>query len=392
MSLDTQTETLHRVLDVTASFPNKTFMTIVQVNLQRDYGGAEAHVLALAQGLHNRGHQVCVFAHPQGKLLGKARELGLDVVPLAARGQIDFKSTRQFARALRQVRPDVLHLHTPKDYVSGVVAAKLVRVPVVAMTRHMLLPVKPWMRRIYNATDAVVCLSQGVRDNLCEQEIRSAKLHLILGAIDTNDLAERFGAESVCAAKSRELLRREFGLEPDSVAIGVVGRLVTGKGHTFLLRAFAQLNAPTAKLIVVGEGALFGSLQEETMRLGLQERVVFAGFRTDVPAILQALDIVVLPSDGTEVFPLVVMEAMAAARAVVASRIGGVGEIVEDERTGLLVPPRDVEALATALSRLVFSAALREKLGVAGKLRVQQHFSLTRFLDETEQLYRRSHS
>lgn len=356
-------------------------MKIVQVNLQHDFGGAEQHVLTVSNGLSERGHEVTVFAHPDGKLPGKAREIGLNVVEIAMRNQMDLKGGARLTFFLEKLRPDVLHLHTPKDYVGGVMAARLAGVKAVVMTRHMLLPVKPKMRRIYNATNAVVCLSQGVRDNLREQQIREEKLRLILGAIDVAEF------EGLPDRRMRATLRNELELRPDRVGIGVIGRLVGGKGHDVLLQAFARLNLPSARLFVVGEGPLRQTLEARAAELGIAEAVSWLGFRADIVAVLNALDIVVLPSDESEVFPLILMEAMAASCAVVASRIGGVPEIVEDEQTGLLVTPGDVQDLADALYDVIMDADVRKQMGINGKRRAEKHFSMTRFLDQTEQLY-----
>lgn len=358
-------------------------MKIAQVNLQPDFGGAERHVLLLARGLRASGHSVTVVCHPDGKLRQEAHSLKMPVLPLPARGQIDPGAVVRLTLSLWLMRPHVLHLHTPRDYLSGVLAARLARVPAVVITRHMLLPVKPLMRRVYSRVGVVICLTGAVRDNLRQSGVPEPRLKIVSGAIDTEEFA--------LAHARRRPVRREFKLDESEICIGVVGRLVRGKGHECLLEAAARLKtekSPAAKVLIVGDGPERAALQVRVEQLGLADRVIFAGFRGDMPAVMAALDILVLPSTDTEVLPLVLMEAMAAGNPVVATQVGSVPEIVEGGVNGLLVPPGDADALAAALSRLIAEPDLRGRLAAAGKQRVEQDFSLPRMVAATEHVYK----
>lgn len=356
---------------------------IALVNLQFDYGGAERHVLSLARGLAGRGHDVRVFCHPRGRLRRDAERSGLRAVALGTAGQTDPGAALRLAWQVRRWRPDVLHLHTPKDYLIGTLAGRLTAKTAVVLTRHLLLPVRPHMRRLYNGSDAVICPCRALRDQLASEGVAPDKLELVYGAVDLEPFLH--------PSDGSGQLRRELGLGESDTIIGILGRLVPGKGHGVLLEAVSRLGVSPAgpKLLIIGDGPERSALQAQAVRLGLSGQVVFAGFRTDVPAVLSALDVVVLASTHTEVLPLSVMEAMAAGRAVVATSVGGVPEIVEDGRSGLLVPPGDADALATALRRLIADPALRAELGRAAALRVQQQFTLPRMVAEMERVYLR---
>lgn len=187
---------------------------------------------------------------------------------------------------------------------------------------------------------------------------------------------------------STEQLREAWGIQPRTHLIGTVGRFVPPKGHTYLLDAIVRLQSqfPDVKTLVVGDGALLRPMEEKAQALGLSDAVVFTGIRRDVPEILALLDVFVLPSLW-EGLPIALLEAMAAGLPVVATRVGGVPEVVEDGVTGLLVPPRDPDALAEAITRLLRDPDLRCKMGQAGRERVESEFSVEKMVRKTETLY-----
>lgn len=329
-------------------------------------------MLSLASGLAARGHDVCVLCHPRGRLRQSAEARGLSTVAVPTVGQTDIGAAVRLARYVCRWRPDVLHLHTPKDYLVGTFASGFSAQTALALTRHLLLPVSPHMRRIYRRADAVICPCRVLRDQLAKAGVPGRKLALVYGAID----AERFFHTPLERGGARPV-------------VGIIGRLVPGKGHAVLLEAFSRLGtmplSPT--LHIIGDGPERAVLGAQAERLRLGERVRFLGFQGDIPSVMTALDVFVLASTHTEVLPLVVMEAMAAGRAVIATAVGGVPEIVEDGQSGLLVPPGDVAALTAALHRLIADTDLRVGLGRSARERVQQQFTLPRMIGETEQVY-----
>lgn len=354
---------------------------VAVVNLQRAYGGAERHCLMLASGLASAGCLPTLICHPKGGLMVEARALGLRVRHMMALTQMDPTAPARMTRILQRLSPDVVHLHTPKDYVCGALAAGRARAPAVVATRHMLLPVKPHMRGVFNSLDAVVCLTEAVRLALQRDGVDEHKLALIRPAAEALNTSQL----SSLPAASR------FGIPQGALVAGVVGRLVEGKGHSILLEAFEPVAArfPQAHLLIAGDGPLRRLLEERASRSAAASRIHFAGFVQQVASVYAALDVLVLPSTSTEVAPLALIEAMSMGVPVVASRAGSVEEIVEPGRAGLLVPPRDAPALAEALATLLGRPELRVSLAAAARDAARQEFSLARMVQETLDLYTR---
>jgi glycosyltransferase involved in cell wall biosynthesis len=197
--------------------------------------------------------------------------------------------------------------------------------------------------------------------------------------------AENF---STSGTRTTGQVLQPFGIPTDVPLVGSVGRFRPQKGYADLLVAMKQVkeNAPTARLLLVGDAELQADLEAKAMSLGLDEVVTFAGVRTDVPEILTALDVFVLASLW-EGMPNAILEAMAAGLPVVATAVGGTPEVVVDGVTGLLVPPRDPTALAQAITRLLDDPDLRQRMGRAGRERVLQHFSVEQMVKRTQTLY-----
>jgi glycosyltransferase involved in cell wall biosynthesis len=215
-----------------------------------------------------------------------------------------------------------------------------------------------------------------------------ARLSVIPDAVDTT----RFHPNN----DSRPL-RSTWGIAPDQVLIGVVGRIHTGKGHGVLVEAVSMLHdrCPQARFVVVGD-VVPGQpqpkhdLEAAIARHGLVNRVTLAGFCADAPSVMAALDVLVLPSTSPEPFGLVLVEAMASAKPVVATAHGGPLDIILDGQTGLLVPPGDAQALAAALERLIADPGLRAAMGAAGRKRAEAQFAFEPHVAAFQSLYDRA--
>lgn len=188
--------------------------------------------------------------------------------------------------------------------------------------------------------------------------------------------------------RAREVIRRELGLTEGRPVLGTVGNLYPVKGHVYLVRAMAAVAAkrPDAVCLILGRGQLLEQLRHTATELGIDHHVMFLGFREDVPALLRAMDIFVLPS-LSEGLSLALLEAMAAGKAVVATNVGGNPEVVLDRQTGLLVPSEDAPALADAILLLLRDPALAERLGESGRIRVDKEFSVTAMAQRYDALY-----
>ncbi|HWX25002.1 MAG TPA: glycosyltransferase, partial [Vicinamibacteria bacterium] len=217
-------------------------------------------------------------------------------------------------------------------------------------------------RLLAGRTDLAIAVSRSTLDFLVrERHVPPEKVRLVWNGAPLEEFQRAGRAEAAA-------LRGALGIPREALLIGIVARLSAQKGHRFLLESFARVAAANAqaRLLVVGDGDLEAPLKEQAAALGIADRVVFAGHRTDIPAVLSALDVLAISSvyEGT---PLSLFEAMAAGKAIVSTAVDGCLEVLEEGRTGLLVPREDPEALAAALLRTLGDAPLRESLGRAAR-------------------------
>jgi len=352
-------------------------MRVLHVDPERAWGGGEVQVLALVSVLAARGHASTVAAHPEGPLARAAAAAGARIIPLGIANHFDVRA----ALVLRRLAPgfDVVHFHTARAHALAPLSrgrgARLV------VTRRMdYVPAGgPYVRFLYNrAVDAVIAISEGVRTALIRVGVRAERIRVVPSGIDARALA--------APPAARAAVRREWGLGDDEVAVVALGALEVRKGHAVLLAAAAGLAsaAPRLRYVFCGEGRQAKALAGAAAALDGAARLV--GFRRDVAACLAAADIVALPS-LQEGLGVAALEAMAAGRPVVASRVGGLAEAVVHEETGLLVPPGDPTALAAALARLARDPDLRARLGAAGHARVLARYTATRMAEGTLACY-----
>jgi len=318
-----------------------------------------------------------------------AARSGLECRSVSAANQLDLAAALRLAARLARFRPDIVHAHTPRDFLAGFLASRMLGGARFVLTRHMMLPLKPIMRWVYSKSTAVICLSSSVRTHLVAEGIPPVLLRRVRSGIDTT----QFGCAGAISQRPR--LRREWGLDDTNVALGVVGRIVTGKGHDNVLDAAATLvrressDGPASRLriLIIGEGPERGRLAARTRDAGLEGVVQFTGPREDMPAALAALDGLVLASQS-ELLPLAVMEAMATGLPVIATEVGGLAEAIEPDCCGMLVPPGDSAALATAICRIVGDPRLRMRLGAAAAVRARREYTLAAMATDTASVYR----
>ena len=292
------------------------------------------------------------------------RWLGDQGIPVhhLGRGRFDPRILTDLVSLVRRRSARILHVHGYAAADFGRVAARMSGAKLV-LHEHFADPRMPAYQALADRllaplTDRAIAVSHSTRDFLVSKRSVPAELvRLIWNGAPLGEFAPG-GRDRALAARS------ELGLPEEAVVIGTIGRLNAQKGHTHLLDALALLRTrlPDLWTLIVGDGDLMDSLKEQAARLGLGDRVVFAGHRTDVPDLLAALDVFCISSlyEGT---PLALFEAMAAGRPIVSTAVDGCREVLEDGVSGLLVPPADAEALAGALERVVTNAELRGALG-----------------------------
>lgn len=335
------------------------------------FGGSEEAALHLLGSLDRARWEPVLLHHPDPgvtRLVSGVARLGIRTRAVA---RVDPR--RRLAgvillwRALRAERPAIFHAHLSWPFACryGVLAAWLARVPAIVGTAQLYLA--PGSGRQPRLTlglfRRIIAVSQEVRTRYAEDlRVPARKLALVRNAIRVPP-AGRPPDPALRAALVRG--------RPDYVVL-TLARLHPQKGHAYLLAAAAQVHDVT--FVLAGDGPLRGELEAQARELGVADRCVFLGDRSDVPDLLAAADLLVLPS-LFEGLPLSVLEAMAAQRPVVATAIGGTDEAVTHELTGLLVPPRDPTALASAIRRIRSDPALARRLAAAGRARVEREFS-----------------
>jgi glycosyltransferase involved in cell wall biosynthesis len=349
-----------------------------------EVGGAQAYVAALLPALVD-GFDVSVAAHGDGPLRDAADRLCVRFLPLrhvrrAINPWRDAVGLLELVRLLRRERPDILHASSSKAGVLGRLAAAIAGVPIRIFTVHgwAFTAHSGLAARLYRVADRLmrplttvtVCVAEHERaTGLAARTCSETRTVVIPNAID---------------ARAVPRTRRSSKV-PQLVA---VGRLKAPKDFVTLVRAVAELPQESCELLIVGEGPDRPELEAEIDRLGLDGRVRLAGERDDVPDLLARADVFVLAS-ASEGMPISVLEAMAAGLPVVASRVGGVPEVVADGETGLLVPPGSSQDLAAALGRLLADFKLRQRLGDAGRIHVRERFDLAPFRRAHVELYSR---
>ena len=352
-------------------------MRVLHVDPERGWGGGEVQVLALAGELRARGHRCVVAGHPGGRLEQAARQMGLETVSLAVRNHLDLAAGMRLRRLARDV--DVVHFHTARAHA---LAPALIGVPgrrVVTRRMDYVPRGGPYVRLLYGRLmDAVIAISEGVATALRTGGVVRDRIHVVPSAVDVARVTAEPGA--------RERQRAAWNVSDGQVLVLSLGVLERRKGHDLVIDAAARLAATHRDLVavIVGAGTQHEALAARIHAQGAPVRMV--GFQEDVAPALAAADIVVLASRA-EGLGVAALEALAAARPVVATRVGGLAEVVVDGETGLLVPPEDVGALGDALARLIVSPSTRERLGRAGQERVMARHSVAAMADRTLACY-----
>jgi glycosyltransferase involved in cell wall biosynthesis len=355
---------------------------ILHVDPERGLGGGETQVLGLVRHLAAHGLHQTVAADPRGVLTGAVAALGVRAEPLRIRNHLDLAAGRRLAGLLVRDRYDIVHFHTARAHAMSAFLGRSSQTRRV-VTRRMDYPLRGgWYARwLYNrAVDAVVAISEGVGAVLVAGGVEAARIHVIPSGVE----AEGFATSD--ALRVAERARR--GLAADELVVAVIAALEERKGHTVLLDAVATLPDLRLRVLCAGAGSRAAALAARRDALGLGERVTFLGLIRDVAGLLAAADVVVMPS-LQEGLGVAALEAMAAGRPLIASRVGGLPEAVGDEVAGLLVEPGDAPALAAALRRLAGSPAAARALGEAGRARVRARFSMEAMAGATLALYRR---
>jgi glycosyltransferase involved in cell wall biosynthesis len=359
-------------------------MFSLHIDTARTWRGGQSQVLTTVLGLRALGHRTMLVAHSEGELRQRAKE-GLDLLPLAPKTEMDLTAAWRLSRIIKQLKPDIVHAHDPHGVAMAALAlsmsTQLAKPPLVAARRvDFHLRGSSLSRWKYRQVDCFICASEAIRAMLVGDGVPAARAVTVHEGIDV---------ERVEAAPPAKL-HEEFWLPHHAPIAGNVAALVPHKGQRHLIEAARVVlpQVPDARFVIAGEGELRPALERQIKDHHLEKHVLLAGFRPDVLSLHKAFDIFVM-SSVTEGLGTSLLDAMAAGKPIVATDTGGIPEVVIHGETGILVPPRDHDAMAQAIVTLLKNDELRRTMGEAGRARARKMFSAERMVQDTLRVYQR---
>ena len=357
-------------------------MFSLHVDTARTWRGGQNQLLLTVLGLRARGHRTALVAHPNGELYRRASN-SPDLIPIAVSGEVDFPAAWKLSRVLLAMRPTVIHAHDAHAVAMVALARSMGprRPPprfVVSRRVDFHIRRNAFSRWKYAQVDRFLCASDAIRAMLANDGIPARCMATVHDGVDL---------DRVAAARKLDV-RADLGLAPDTLLVGNVAALVPHKGHRYLIEAAATVvrRVPDARFVIVGEGELETALKRQVKDLHLERQVLLTGFRPDALSLQMGFDLFAM-SSVTEGMGSALLDAMAMGQATVATRAGGIPEVIVDGQTGILVQTRDAHALASAIVRLLEEPDRRTRFGAAGYERVRQCFSVEQMLQRTIDAY-----
>ncbi len=383
-------------------------MNILHVTESRGWSGGTVQLWNLCLALRARGHRAALFCPPDGELVKRANDSGgtpppastpkgspvgdqagggVEVTVCPMRQDYDLPAARRLARTIESFRPDVVHAHHPRAHALALLAGLFVPIPRLVVSRRVSFPLNRWnlfsqWKYRTSRIRMFVAVSEDIKRVLVAGGVPRERVEVIQSGVDVRKFSPRPPAENV---------RQELGLPAGVPVVGNLTHFSWWKGQAYFLQAARKvLDAGVpAHFLLVGKDTDGPEARELARSLGIEKHVTLAGFRTDMPEVLSLLKISVVSSLAGEGFSGVLREAMSMGVAVAATDVGGNRELVKDGETGLLVPPKDAEALARALQRLLTDAPLASACARAAQANVRSHYSLESMVEKTLGLYER---
>jgi L-malate glycosyltransferase len=364
-------------------------LKILQISSASSFGGGERYLVDLTNALTARGHDLYAAVRPGSPLIAHLGIPSDNVQTLPLRNALDVQSAYGLARFVKKHQIEVVHAHMARDYSLAAYASGRSSLARFIVTRHVLFPLNRLHRRTLLNAARIIAVSAAVANQLRSQRLVSnERIALVPNGVDVLRFAR--------AGETFDRVRfmRSKNLPPESLLVGSVGELRTLKRHHDFIRAAAIVaqDVPEAHFVIAGvdssaSGETRMQLEDLVVQLRLGDRVTFLGWLEDAEDLLCALDVFVSASQ-TESFGLAIAEAMAAGTAVVATETDGAREVIEDRKTGLLVPIGHVDSLAESIVMLLRDENKRRQLGGQAREAINERFSLKRMVDEIEKIYR----
>ncbi len=380
-----------QVLRETLGFknPGKTMKKrVVHIVKATGIHGTEKHLLTLLSGLNNRyAVFLIVLTEPGNPLPGyfeKLKEEDINSYNVVIRSDMDPVCLWNIYRLLKKINPCLVHTHLIHGDIYGTIAAKFADIKKIISTKHnddqfrKNRFIKALNIAISKKTAGIIAISSWIRDFIIKtEEVSPEKSRTIY-----------YGLQDLPTYSETSTVRSELGIPGDTVVVGIIARLVKQKGHKYLIDAFCRAREKNSDilLLIVGDGDLKNELLQQVKEKGLEEAVVFTGYREDTVRMLSVIDVFVHPSLW-EGFGLSILEAMAKGKAVIATKLSAIPELVIDGETGILVPSEETDILSKKIFELAENRELRSCLGRKGRERWKKMFSVDKMINETEKFY-----
>jgi glycosyltransferase involved in cell wall biosynthesis len=363
-------------------------LRILQISSAASFGGGERYVVDLTNALSARGHDLYVVVRPESPLPPHLKIAADRIKTLPLRNALDAPSARELDRFVKDHQIEVVHAHLARDYSLAAYATRRNPSSKFFVTRHVLFKLNSLHRRTLSRAARVIAVSHAVERELRDQHVVSPEqIVVIQNGVDVDRFAEA----------QRKFDRKQFiqarNLPDAEMWVGTIGELRPLKRHDDFIRAAGRVaeRFPNVNFIVAGidpsrTGDVRKSLKHLVAELGLRDKVYFLGWLDDAAQLYSLLDVFVSASES-ESFGLVIAEAMSVGTAVVATKTEGASEVIEDEKTGLLVPIGDIEQIAGSIEQLLVDREKRRTIGENARDAANKKFGLRRMVDQIEQLY-----
>jgi len=356
-----------------------------------DIGGGENYILTLAKHMPKLGYDLICTCFPGGEFEKVLKESGIESFPLNLSRKGNLSMAWAMAGFCRNNKIDIVHAHGA----TGALAARIASLipggirPIttyhIAITNITDIPF--WKKKIFALFDRstsvvdkkILSVSHAVKEIMIREAFFARdRISVLYSGIDVSRFKDR----------QRGKVRKELCLPDQVTVMGIVARLSEEKGISYLLEAIPHVlkRYSNLHLLIAGDGPIKDKLKNLSVRMGLEQNVIFLGYRNDIPEFMTDFDLLVMPS-LTEGFPLTLLEGMAAGLPIVATRVGGIPEIITDGIEGILIPPREPDALAKAIIRVLRDKESGKTMGLAARKKVEQEFSVEKMVAETEKVY-----
>ncbi|MBI4679823.1 MAG: glycosyltransferase family 4 protein [Nitrospirae bacterium] len=363
----------------------KRKLTILHTESSTGWAGQEMRIILEAREMKKLGHDIIIAAQPGSGIIPAIEREGFDKEILSMKKKDFITSIIQFVTIISKHNVDIVNTHSSWDsWIASIAARISSRKPIIIRTRHLSTPISKGLlsRIVYQYLPyLVITTGNSIRESLINiNRFPHDKIVSIPTGVDL---------DVFCPRPVNNELRSKFGISKEGKAIGTIAALRSWKGHDYLLEAAKILieKRKDTKFIIAGDGPRYNHLLEKSKSMGITDYVLFLGHRDDIPAVMSILDVIVLPSYANEGVPQSILQAMAMGKPVVASSAGSIPEVVHDKETGILVEPKNANALAEGIVFMLDNYDFARTVAANARKLIETKYSLRHMVDEIEEVY-----